>query len=128
MCEDDADSVLVFFKIVDLKPGAEDFQAMDSRVADNRRDGTTDDDAIESYQSLMIYQESLAHESERPPYRQLGIALRRSGSIDFYYDFRLVETSESIPNQRHYTAVDLDFSNIHFKCYEFEKENANYER
>ena len=36
MCEDDADSVLVFFKIVDLKPGAEDFQAMDSRVADNR--------------------------------------------------------------------------------------------
>ena len=53
---------------------------------------------------------------------QSGIVLRKSGSVDFYYDFRLVETSEAIPNKRIYSAIDQDFTDIHFKCYE--KENA----
>ena len=55
VCEDDADSQLSFFKLVKLEPGNEEFQAMDSRVADNRRAGIVDDDSIDSYQSLMIY-------------------------------------------------------------------------
>ena len=116
ICEDDADSVLVFFQINTLKPGQEDFQAMDSRVADNRREGTSDGDGITRYKSLMIYQESLG------AYKQLGIAIRKSGSIDFYYDYRLVETSEAKEGEREYTAVDIDFFNIHFKCYELEQE------
>ena len=51
-------------------------------------------------------------------YRQIGIALRKSGSLDFYYDFKLVESSEAIPEKRIYTAIDCDFNDLHFKCYE----------
>ena len=51
-------------------------------------------------------------------YRQIGIALRKSGSLDFYYDFKLVESSEAIPEKRIYTAIDADFRDLHFKCYE----------
>ena len=30
----------------------------------------------------------------------------------------MVETSEAIPGKRIYTAIDSDFSDLHFKCYE----------
>ena len=49
-----------------------------------------------------------------------GIVLRKSGSIDFYYDFKLVETSESRKDELIYTAIDMDFNDIHFKCYKKE--------
>ena len=56
ICEEDADSVLVFFKINSLKPGAEDFQALDVRIADERhREGKVDNDEIKTFQSLMTY-------------------------------------------------------------------------
>ena len=65
-----------------------------------------------NYQSVICFQQSLNS------YRQSGIALRKSGAIDFYYDFRLVEISEAIPNKQVYTAIDSDFTDLHFKCYE----------
>ena len=61
-------------------------------------------------------------------YKQSGIALRKSGSIDFYYDFKLVESSEvedKDGDKRIYTAIDQDFNDIHFKCYEKKKEGKN---
>ena len=64
----------------------------------------------------MVYQPFL------DAYKQIGISLRKSGSIDFYYDFKLVETSEGEPGKREFTAIDIDFKNIHFKCYEYEKD------
>ena len=54
ICEDDADSALIFFKINGVQPGAEDFQAMDSAAQDNRRAGGQDEDAITSYRSLLV--------------------------------------------------------------------------
>ena len=66
----------------------------------------------------MSYQESV------DTYKQSGITLRKSGGIDFYYDFKLVETSAGIPGEREYIAVDMDFDNLHFKCYEYENEEA----
>ena len=114
ICEDTADTVLNFFKILELKPDQEQFQAMDTAVADNRREGKHDEDDIETYSSLIVYQEKLEK------YKQVGITLRKSGGIDFYYDFKLVETSAAIPGEREYVAVDMDFSNLHFKCYEYE--------
>ena len=55
-------------------------------------------------------------------YKQIGVALRKSGSIDFYYDWRLVETFAAIPGIKEATAIDLDFENIRYKCYEYEDE------
>ena len=55
-------------------------------------------------------------------YKQIGVALRKSGSIDFYYDWRLVETFTAIPGIKEATAIDLDFENIRYKCYEHEDE------
>ena len=51
-------------------------------------------DKIKDYYSLIVNLEN----SEE--YKQCGVALRQSGGIDFYFDFRLVETSETIPNER----------------------------
>ena len=73
-------------------------------------------DNIITYHSLIIYQDTL------DAYKQIGVTLRKSGSIDFYYDWRLVETSTAIPGKKEYTAIDLDFANIHFKCLEKENE------
>ena len=62
-------------------------------------------------------------------YRQIGIALRKSGSVDFYYDFKLVESSQAIPEKRIYIGIDCDFNDLHFKCYEKSDDPTNpYEK
>ena len=48
----------------------------------------------------------MCYQQSSETYMQSGIVLRKSGSIDFYYDFRLVETSEAEENKRIYTAID----------------------
>ena len=136
MCEDASDTQLVFFLINDLAPGSARFQSLTQAVTDARRTGVLQGDAIREYYSLMV---SLPGTEE---YRQCGVALRESGGLDFYYDFRLVETSPPIagkeesadrskstefsndtkernrPTKRRYTAIDMDFRYLHFKCYE----------
>ena len=71
-------------------------------------------DRIAHFRSLMV---NMGGTGE---YRQCGIALRESGGLDFYFDFRLVETSEAEKQpkpKRVYTAIDMDFSYLHFKCF-----------
>ena len=63
-----------------------------------------DEDFVLSYHSLMVTQNKDDDEMV-----QVGIALRLSGGVDFYFNFRLVESSEAIPGKRVYTAVDADF-------------------
>ena len=111
VCEDTTNSTLAFFRILDLKPGDESFQALDSRkMAPSSAGKTQSHDRIATYHSLIVYQEPLQ------TYKQVGVALRKSGSLDFYYDWRLVETSLADPGKKEYTAIDLDFANIHYKC------------
>ena len=55
----------------------------------------------------------------------MGIALRKSGSIDFYYDWRLVETQAAVPGKKEYTAIDMEFANIHFKCLQHDSDYAS---
>ena len=38
-----------------------------------------------------------------------------SGGIDFYYNFRLIESSEAKLGSRMYTAIDADFEFLKFK-------------
>ena len=58
----------------------------------------------------------------------MGIALRSTGSIDFYYDFKLVESWEAESNKR-CICIDSDFTDLHFKCYEKSEDPENpYER
>ena len=111
MCENTADSSLSFFKILELRPGNETFQALDSRKMAPKAAGKgQSDDRVATYHSLIVYQEPLQ------AYKQVGVALKKSGSLDFYYDWRLVETSVAVPGKKEYTAIDLDFANIHYKC------------
>ena len=44
--------------------------------------------------------------------------MRKSGSLDFYYDFKLVENYEAKPGISKCTAIDSDFRDLHFKLYE----------
>ena len=76
-------------------------------------------DFIKEYRSLMVNMKGTGE------YRQCGIALRASGALDFYFDFRLVETSEAKTDEKNkdkliskYTAIDMDFDYLHFKRYE----------
>ena len=60
----------------------------------------------------------MVKEKDKKELAQVGIALRLSGGIDFYYNFRLVESSEAITGTRMYTAVDADFLQLKFKTLE----------
>ena len=52
-----------------------------------------------------------------------------SGSLDFYYDFKLVESFEATPAKRYCYAIDSDFMDLHFKCYEKSDDPENsYEK
>ena len=112
MCEDDSDTQLVFFYINELRPGSVQFKSLTQTITDERRQGVPLSDRIKEYYSLMV---SMPGTEEC---RQCGLALRESGGVDFYFDFRLVETSAPIAGKRQYTAIDMDFNYLHFKCYE----------
>ena len=113
VCEDISKSELVFFHLKDLTEKEAIFQPLGPHItAMYRPDETESYDSIVNYQALMCYQQSLE------TYKLSAIVLRKSGSIDFYYDFRLVETSEAIPGKLIYTAIDQDFTQLHFKCYQ----------
>ena len=88
MCEDDRDTQLVFFHINELKPGAAQLKALTQSITDERRKGVPLSDRVKAYRSLMV------NVKDTEDYKQCGIALRETGGIDFYFDFRLVETSE----------------------------------
>ena len=82
-------------------------------------------DYIKEYRSLMVNMKGTDE------YRQCGLALRASGGIDFYFDFRLVETSEckDVPSDKDnpvmkYTAIDMDFNYLHFKRYEEKRKDV----
>ena len=111
VCEDDDDSQLVFFYINELKEGQCQFKSLTQTITDERRKGVPVADYIKDYRSLLV---NMGGTGE---YRQCGIALRASGGVDFYFDFRLVETSEAEAKpMRLYTAIDMDFTYLHFKC------------
>ena len=123
VCEDAATSALVFFHIVDLEGTQAVLQPLSQHITDKNREGLTKGDPIAAYRSVMCYQQS------EHSYRQVGIALRQSGSLDFYYDFKLVESSAAVPGERVYTAIDSDFTDLHFKCWEKSDDPENsYEK
>ena len=56
VCEDLTDANLVFFKIINLKEGEEDFQALDSRQMIHRSDKLNlIDDEVVAYRSVIAY-------------------------------------------------------------------------
>ena len=77
---------------------------------------------IIDYHSLLVFKDKTEQELV-----QVGLALRLSGGVDFYYDYRLVESSEQIPGNRIYTAIDADFLKLRFKCLKFSKKTKSLE-
>jgi len=55
-------------------------------------------------------------------YYHNGIALRASGGIDFYFNFRLVESKEADPEKLTFTEINGDFLRLVFKVWNAEKQ------
>ena len=84
VCENTSTSIITFFQVKDLTDGPATLLPLSSAM--ERSNELEQDDPIVKYESLMCHQEDINE------HKQCGIALRKSGSIDFYYNFRLIET------------------------------------
>ena len=54
--------------------------------------------------------------------------MRKSGSLDFYYDFKLVEAFEAKPEEKYCIAIDSDFTDLHYKLFEKSEDLASKDK